>query len=111
MGDNVQIESADGFQLGAYVATPAGAPKGAVVVIQEIFGVNQHIREVADGYAEAGFYAIAPKIFDRIERDIELGYEEADMGRGIDLAFQQLDILGPLLFTERARNLEPVTPL
>ena len=61
------------------------------MVIQEIFGVNQHIREVTDGYASAGYYAIAPKIFDRIERDIELGYEEADMGKGIDLAFQQLD--------------------
>ena len=91
MGQNIQIECSDGFQLGAYVAEPEGAAQGAVVVIQEIFGVNQHIREVTDGYASAGYYAIAPKIFDRIERDIELGYEEADMGKGIDLAFQQLD--------------------
>ena len=91
MGQNVTLTAADGFELGAYVAEPAGAPKGAVVVIQEIFGVNQHIREVTDGYAEAGFYAIAPKIFDRIDRDIELGYEEADMGQGIELAFQKLD--------------------
>ena len=91
MGANANIPSADGFDLGVYIAEPEGAPKGAVVVIQEIFGVNQHIREVTDGYAAQGYYAIAPKIFDRIERDIELGYEEADMGRGIDLAFQQLD--------------------
>lgn len=90
MGEHIQLTSADGSQIGAYVASPA-EPKGAVVVIQEIFGVNQHIREVADGYAEAGYFAIAPKIFDRIEADIELGYEEADMGRGIELAFQQLD--------------------
>jgi carboxymethylenebutenolidase len=85
------LASTDGFELGAYVAEPEGAAKGAVVVIQEIFGVNQHIREVTDGYAAAGYYAIAPKIFDRIDRDIELGYEDADMGTGIDLAFQQLD--------------------
>jgi carboxymethylenebutenolidase len=91
MGQRTQIRSADGFALGAYEASPDGEAKGAVVVIQEIFGVNIHIREVVDGYAEAGFYAIAPQIFDRIERDIELGYEEADMGRGIELAFQKLD--------------------
>ena len=91
VGTNIQIESAGEFQVGAYVAEPSGKPKGSVVVIQEIFGVNQHIREVTDGYAAAGYYAIAPKIFDRLERDIELGYGEDDMGRGIDLAFQQLD--------------------
>ena len=91
MGANVTLAAADGFELGAYVAEPNGAAKGAVVVIQEIFGVNGHIREVTDGYAADGYFAIAPKIFDRIERDIELGYEEADMGQGIELAFQKLD--------------------
>ena len=50
----------DGFELGAYEASPAGAPKGAVVVIQEIFGVNSHIRSVVDGYAAEGYFAIAP---------------------------------------------------
>ena len=91
MGQQIQIRSQDGFGLGAYEASPSGTPKGAVVVIQEIFGVNGHIRQVTDGYAEAGYYAIAPQIFDRVERDVELGYEEADMGRGIELAFQKLD--------------------
>ncbi|MFT7651584.1 MAG: carboxymethylenebutenolidase [Limisphaerales bacterium] len=91
MGVNASVTSADGFDLGVYVAEPEGVPIGAVVVIQEIFGVNQHIREVTDGYASEGYYAIAPKIFDRIEQDIELGYEEADMARGIELAFQKLD--------------------
>ncbi len=91
MGEAVQIRSADGFTLGAYQAVPDGAPAGAVVVIQEIFGVNNHIREVVDGYAADGYFAIAPQIFDRIERDIELGYEEADMGKGIELAFEKLD--------------------
>lgn len=92
MGEHVTIATTDGFQLGAYVAQPAGDVKGAIVVLQEVFGVNQHIREVADGYAESGYYAIAPKIFDRIERDIELGYEEADMGRALSLAFEELDL-------------------
>ena len=91
MGQQTQIRSLDGFSLGAYQAEPEGSAKGAVVVIQEIFGVNGHIREVVDGYAEAGYFAIAPQIFDRIERNIELGYEEADMGKGIELAFQKLD--------------------
>jgi carboxymethylenebutenolidase len=62
-----------------------------VVVIQEIFGVNDHIRAVTDGYARDGYVAIAPQIFDRVERDVELGYEQADMTRGIELAFQRLD--------------------
>lgn len=92
MGANVSIATDGDFNMGAYVAEPVGDARGAVVVIQEIFGVNRHIREVADGYAEAGYFAIAPKIFDRVERDIELGYDEADMGRGIDLAFQKLDL-------------------
>lgn len=91
MGEAAQITADDGFTLGTYQAAPAGAPKGAVVVIQEIFGVNSHIREVVDGYAEAGYFAIAPQIFDRVERNIELGYEDADMGAGIEIAFQKLD--------------------
>lgn len=91
MGEKTQIRSEDGFALGAYAATPAGEAKGAVVVIQEIFGVNAHIRSVVDGYAAAGYYAVAPQIFDRVERDIELGYEEADMNAGIEIAFQKLD--------------------
>jgi carboxymethylenebutenolidase len=92
MGEAAQITAQDGFTLGAYQAQPVGAPIGAVVVIQEIFGVNTHIREVVDGYAAAGYFAIAPQIFDRVERDIELGYEEADMGAGIEIAFQKLDL-------------------
>ncbi len=88
---HAQIKSGDGFELGVYEAQPKGTAKGAVVVIQEIFGVNKHIQEVTDGYADAGYYAIAPKLFDRAERDIELGYEGDDMQRGIDLAFNHTD--------------------
>lgn len=92
MGENIQIKSEDGFELGAYVARPSEKAKGGILVIQEIFGVNSHIREVTDGYAKEGYLAIAPMIFDRVDKNIELGYEEADMGRGIELAFQKLNM-------------------
>ena len=92
MGEHIFVTGKDGFELGAYLARPQGEVKGGVLVIQEIFGVNEHIREVANGYASEGYLAIAPKIFDRVEKDIELGYEEADMERGIELAFQKLEM-------------------
>ena len=92
MGDQISIKMQDGFELSAYRSLPSAQSKGVVVVIQEIFGVNAHIREVADGYAAQGYSAIAPALFDRIERDIELGYAEADMGKGIELAFQGLEM-------------------
>ena len=67
MGQMHNIEMADGFELGAYTAEPAtGDAKGVIVVIQEIFGVNGHIREVADGYAAEGYIAIAPALFDLV---------------------------------------------
>ena len=87
MGTTIQLTASDGHQLAAYRADPEGAPKGGVVVIQEIFGVNAHIRAVADGYAAAGYVAIAPAMFDRVKRDVELGYEGDDIGIGRDMAF------------------------
>ena len=74
-----QITASDGHQLGAYIVKPEGTPKGAVVVVQEIFGVNPSIRGVADDFAAQGYYAIAPALFDRFKRDIELGYSGVDM--------------------------------
>src|SRR4051794_6726811 len=74
MGHHVKLTASDGFQLGAYRADPATAPKAAVVVIQEIFGVNSHIRNVCDRFAAQGYTAIAPAIFDRSERDFQSGY-------------------------------------
>jgi len=85
------LRAADGYAFGVYQALPDGEPKGAVVVIQEIFGVNAHIREVADSYAARGYAALAPALFDRVERDVELGYDAAGMGRGRELAFAGLD--------------------
>jgi carboxymethylenebutenolidase len=78
MSEFVKLKAADGHELSAYVALPEGEPLAGLVVIQEIFGVNPHIRSVADGYAKDGFLAVAPAIFDRIERGVELGYEGAD---------------------------------
>lgn len=88
----IELHSGDGFTLSAYEAKPHGVCSGAVVVIQEVFGVNSHIRSVADGYARNGYHAVAPAIFDRVEPGIELGYEDADIQRGIDLAFNKLQM-------------------
>ena len=92
MGEMITIQMTDGFELQAYKSIPDEEPKGCIVVLQEIFGVNPHIREVADGYASKGYTAVAPAIFDRVERDIQLAYTDSDMGRGIELAFQQLEM-------------------
>jgi carboxymethylenebutenolidase len=92
MGTKIRLNSADGFEFAAYEAMSGGQPRAALVVIQEVFGVNGHIREVADGYAGEGYAVVAPQIFDRVEPDVELGYTEADMGRGIELAFQELEM-------------------
>jgi carboxymethylenebutenolidase len=82
MGENLTLTSEDGFTLAAYKATPSGTPRGAIVVIQEIFGVNQHIKKVADGFAADGYVAIAPALFDRVERGYDTGYGPQDIERG-----------------------------
>src|SRR6202051_3034042 len=74
MGKDLKLTASDNFQLGAYRADPNAAAKGAVVVIQEIFGVNHHIRAVCNRLAGEGYVAIAPSIFDRIERNLTSGY-------------------------------------
>ena len=74
MGQDIKLTASDGFKLGGYRADPADTPKAAIVVIQEIFGVNHHIRSVCDRLASAGYVAIAPSIFDRITPDFQSGY-------------------------------------
>ena len=74
MGQDIKLKASDNFELGGYRADPAGPRKGAVVVIQEIFGVNHHIRSVCDRLAAEGYVAIAPAIFDRIEPNFTSGY-------------------------------------
>jgi carboxymethylenebutenolidase len=84
MGEYTTLMARDGHEFNAWLAAPAGGPRGAVVIGQEIFGVNRHIRAVADDYAAAGYVTIAPCLFDRVRRGIELGYspQESQEGRG-----------------------------
>ena len=89
MGEFTTIMARDGHEFQAYLAAPAGKPRGAVVVLQEIFGVNAHIRAVTDSYAAEGYTAIAPSLFDRIRRGIQLGYGPEDKPQAIG-TMQQL---------------------
>lgn len=83
MGEFTTIMARDGHEFQAYLVAPAGKPRGAVVVLQEIFGVNAHIRAVTDSYASEGYTAIAPALFDRVRRGIQLGYTAEDKTRGV----------------------------
>ena len=74
MGKHFTLTSSDNFKLGAYRADPAGKAKGGIVVIQEIFGVNHHIRAICDRLAAQGYSAVAPAVFDRQQPDFESGY-------------------------------------
>jgi carboxymethylenebutenolidase len=101
MGEWVKLHAADGQELGGYVARPEGEPVAGLVVVQEIFGVNAHIRSVTDGWAKDGYLAIAPAVFDRIEPGVELGYEGADMQRAMTF-IPKLDVEKALLDTKAA---------
>lgn len=90
MGEWTKVTAEDGHELDAYVARPKGEPIGALVVVQEIFGVNPSIRDVADKYAAEGFLAVAPALFDRFEPKLELGYGEEDMKKAFGI-YPQLD--------------------
>ena len=88
MSRTMELTAADGAAIDAYRADPAGRPKGGIVVLQEIFGVNAHIRRVADGFAAEGYLAIAPALFDRAKAGVELGYAPDDMPVGVALVGQ-----------------------
>src|SRR3954470_12715466 len=85
MGQFTELKAADGQAIPAYVAEPKGQAKGGIVVIQEIFGVNSHIRSVVDGYAAAGYLAVAPAIFHRVKPNVDIGYTPEDMQAGMAL--------------------------
>jgi carboxymethylenebutenolidase len=89
MSGLVKLQASDGHEPDAYVAEPDGKPWGALVVVQEIFGVNLHMRSVADHFAQEGFYAVVPALFDRVEPNVEL--TEDGMQKGMALA-QKIDI-------------------
>lgn len=82
----IELSAADGHVFSAYRAEPAGAPKGAVVVLQEVFGVNRHIRTLTDAFAAKGYVAMAPCLFDRVKKEVELGYDDAGTAEGLELA-------------------------
>ena len=87
MGQWIELTASDGFRLPAYRADPAGPdkPRGGLVVVQEIFGVNSHIRAVCDGFAADGYVTVAPALFDRYERNVDIGYTPEDIARGREL--------------------------
>jgi carboxymethylenebutenolidase len=88
MGSHPQLRSSDGHSLGAYLARPENPSPSAIVVVQEIFGVNRHIRNLVDDYANEGFTALAPALFDRVQPGLELNYNAADSSRGMQIATQ-----------------------
>ena len=104
MGSFVELTAVDGAKIPAYVAKPEGQPRGAIVVLQEIFGVNAHIRSVADRYAAQGYVAVAPAMFQRAQPDVELGYTEDDMKQGfaLKMAVEALPAPGVLRDVEAA---------
>ena len=86
MGEMIDLRTSDGATIGAYEARPAGPSKGGIVVVQEIFGVNHHIKSITDRAAAAGYTSLAPALFDRAERGVELAYDAPGMKRGMELA-------------------------
>jgi carboxymethylenebutenolidase len=100
MAEWVKIEASDGNEMDAYVVRPHGEPKAALVVVQEIFGVNKNIQVTADEWAEHGFLVIAPQMFDRFEKGVNLGYDKEGWAEAVrlmgqfapDFAPQTLDV-------------------
>ena len=89
MGSTIRLTASDGHQLEAYRADPDGAVRGGVVVIQEVFGLTDHIQRVTDGFAAEGFVAIAPAMFDRVEPGLQLDYSDVETGRETMLQLDQ----------------------
>lgn len=93
MGTNTELTAADGRLLSAYEARPGGEPRGGLVVVQEIFGVTAHIRDVVDAYAAAGYHAVAPAMFDRLEPGVVLPYTDIEGGRSLVARLSREDIV------------------
>jgi carboxymethylenebutenolidase len=101
MGKFIELKAADGHKLAAYISEPAGKPRGGVVVIPEIFGVNSHIQQVADGYAADGYLAVSPAMFDRAQRNYDTGYSQPEIQAGVAI-MQKLDSKQAILDVEAA---------
>ena len=87
MGEQRTLESTDGTTIGAYQAKPGSATAAGLVVIQEIFGVNRHIRNVTDRFAADGYLALAPAMFDRRQKNVQLGYTQEGIAQGRERTF------------------------
>ncbi|MCJ0762957.1 dienelactone hydrolase family protein [Variovorax terrae] len=85
MGSWIKVKASDGFVLSAWQVEATGAPRGTIVLVQEIFGVNSHIRSVAQRLAGEGYDVLAPALFDRAMPEVELGYNAEGIGQGVEL--------------------------
>ncbi|MGC9269947.1 dienelactone hydrolase family protein [Acidiphilium sp.] len=94
MGSMIELTAADGHKFQAYAAGDAAATRG-IVMVQEIFGVNAHMRQIADHYARFGYYVLAPAVFDRVERNVELDYTPEGIKKGLELraAITEADVM------------------
>jgi len=101
MGQFTELTASDGHKLAAYVAQPSGKPRGGVVVIPEIFGVNSHIQQVTDSYAVDGYLAVSPAMFDRVQRNYDTGYSQPEIQAGVAI-MQKLDWKQAILDVEAA---------
>jgi carboxymethylenebutenolidase len=108
MGAFIELTAADGHTFAAYLAEPAGAPRGAILVAPEVFGINGHIRAVADGFAADGYLAVAPALFDRVQRGYDTGYSQPEIQAGVavmqkvDMADAMKDVAAALEQVRRA---------
>jgi carboxymethylenebutenolidase len=102
MAEWVELTASDGHKFKAWRAAPNGKPKGAIVVIQEIFGVNHHVRDVTERFAREGYVAIAPALFDRYQRDFDVNYGPDDMAKAMQVV-PKIDIAKGMLDTDAAR--------
>ncbi|WP_213764921.1 dienelactone hydrolase family protein [Caballeronia sp. dw_19] len=93
MSKQIHLQADDGHAFQAWCAAPDSPPRGAVVIVQEVFGVNQHIRQVCERFAGEGYLAVAPALYDRVERDCELPYGPEGVARGIAIRKQISDAL------------------
>ncbi|MCC7257150.1 MAG: dienelactone hydrolase family protein [Gammaproteobacteria bacterium] len=89
MGETIRLTAADGHVLDGYLARPAGTPRGGLVVLQEIFGVNAHIRRITDDFARCGYLALAPALFDRVRRGVDLGYDDLPPARELMMSLDR----------------------
>ena len=103
MAEWIELKAADGHALKAWRAAPAGKPKGAIVVVMEIFGVNHPIRDVTERFAREGYLAIAPAMFDRYQRDFDVGYGPDDMAKAFAI-YPKIDMPKAILDIEAART-------